>query len=147
MMIFRTAEDLIDQFPWLNPREDWSNDYVEFDDGEYWTELDDLPEGWKEGFLEEMLYEIDEVLNEYDCIETYRVIEAKNHHGELKWSHGGYPLEAKEEIEAIIKVYKKASLETCMVCGRVGKAYMVDGEIIVACDLHKPSEDDIDVLL
>lgn len=147
MMMFRNAEDLIEQYSWLNPREDWSDDYIDFSDGGHWTELDNLPEGWKEGFLEEMLAEIDEVLNEYDCVENYRLIEVVNRHGQLKWVHGGYPLEAKEDLDAILKTYKKVSLETCMECGRVGKAYMVNGEIIVACDLHKPEEDDIDVLL
>ena len=146
MMIFRNAEDLIEEFKWLNPREDWSDEYIDFSDGGHWTELDDLPEGWKEGFLEEMLYEIDEVLKEYDCEEDYRVMEVKNHHGQLKWLHGGFPLEAKEELDAIVKVYKKASLETCMECGRVGKAYLASGEFKVACELHKPDEDDLDVL-
>jgi hypothetical protein len=148
MMIFRTPAELIEQFPWLNPREDWSNDYVQFDDEEEaWTELDDLPEGWKEGFLEEMLYEIDEVLNEYDCVETYRVIKAENHLGLFKWEHTGFDYEAKEHLDAIVKVYKKAALETCMECGMRGKSYLSNGEMVVACDLHKPSEEDIDILL
>lgn len=147
MMIFRSAEDLIEQYSWLNPRDDWSDDYINFSDGGYWTELDNLPEGWKEGFLEEMLAEIDEVLNEYDCAEDYRVLEAANRLGQLKWLHGGFPLEAKDELDAIIKVYKKASLETCMECGRLGKAFLANGEMLIACDLHKPEEDDIDVLL
>jgi hypothetical protein len=146
-MIYRTAEQLIEQYSWLNPREDWSDDYIDFTDGGHWTEVDDLPIGWKEGFLEEMLYEIDEVLNQYDCVEDYRVLEASNKHGQLKWSHGGFPLDAKEELDAIVKLYKKVSIETCMECGRLGRGYQVNGEIIIACDLHKPNEDDIDVLL
>jgi hypothetical protein len=147
MMIFRTAADLIEQFPWLNPREDWSNDYLEFDEAEEaWTELDDLPDGWKEGFLEEMLYEIDEVLNEYDCVEDYRVIKAENNNGLFKWEHAGYPIEAKEELDNIVKVYRKAANETCMECGMRAKAYLVDGEMVVVCELHKPHEDEIDVL-
>jgi hypothetical protein len=146
-MMFRTAEELIEQFKWLNPREDWSDEYLEFTKGEHWTELDNLPEGWKEGFIEDMLYEIDEVLNEYDCVEDYKILEATNRHGELKWVHGGFPLEAKKDLEAIVRLYKKVSIETCMQCGRAGKMYQVDGDIIVACDLHAPNEDDVDVLL
>lgn len=145
--MFRTAEELIEQYPWLCPREDWSDDYIDFSDGGHWTELDYLPEGWKEGFIEDMLAEIDEVLNEYDCVEDYRVIEAENKNGELKWMHTGFPGEAREDLNRIIKMYKKISLETCMECGRAGKAYLVNGQVIVACDLHKPDEDDIDILL
>ena len=146
-MMFRNAAELIEQFPWLNPREDWSNDYIEFEDEEdIWTELDNLPEGWKEGFLEEMLYEIDEVLNEYDCVETYRVVRAENRMGLFKWDHTGYDLEAKEQLDAIVKTYKQAALETCIECGMRGKAYQVDGEIVVACDIHKPDKDDLDVV-
>jgi hypothetical protein len=147
MMIFRNAEDLIDEFKWLSPREDWSDEHIEFSEGEHWTELDNLPDGWKEGFLEEMLYEIDEVLNNYECYDEYRVLEADVRAGQLKWVHAGFPLEAKEELDAIVKTYKKASLETCMECGMRGKAYLVNGDIIVRCDLHKPEEDEIDVLL
>jgi hypothetical protein len=147
-MMFRTAAELIEQFPWLNPREDWSNDYIQFDGEEdVWTELDDLPEGWKEGFLEDMLSEIDEVLNEYDCVETYRVIKAENRFGIFKWEHTGFPKEAREDLENIIKTYKKAANEICMECGMRAKAYLVNGEIIVACELHKPDEDDLDILL
>ena len=28
-MMLRTAEELIEQYPWLNPREDWTDDYIE----------------------------------------------------------------------------------------------------------------------
>jgi hypothetical protein len=146
--MFRTAAELIEQFPWLNPREDWSNDYIQFDGEEdVWTELDDLPEGWKEGFLEDMLTEIDEVLNEYDCVEDYRVLRAENKMGLFKWDHAGYTLDAKEDLDRIVKLYKKVANETCMECGMRAKAYQANGEIVVACDLHKPEEDDIDVLL
>jgi hypothetical protein len=148
MMIFRTAAELIDEFKWLNPREDWSDDYIEFsDDSKAWTELDDLPYGWKEGFVEEMLYEIDEVLNEYDCYDTYRVIRAENHFGLFKWEHTGFPYEAKEYLDAIVSTYKKAATETCMECGMRGKAYQINGEIVVRCDLHKPVGADLDVEL
>jgi len=147
-MMYRTAAELIEQFPWLNPREDWSNDYLQFDDEEdTWTELDDLPEGWKEGFLEDMLTEIDEVLNEYDCVETYRVIAAANRGGIFKWEHAGFVPEAREDLNRIIKLYKKVANETCMECGMRAKSYQVDGDIIVACDIHKPDEADLDVLL
>ena len=145
-MMFRTAEELIEQYPWLNPREDWSDDYIQFEDGEHWTEIDNLPEGWKEGFIDDMLAEIDEVLNEYDCVEDYRVLDAMEWQGELKWKHAGFPIEAKADLDKIVKLYKKVSMETCMECGRAGKAYQVDGNIIIACDLHKPSEDDLDVI-
>jgi len=147
-MIFRTAADLIDQFRWLTPREDWSNEPLQFNsDAEAWTELDNLPVGWIEGFVEEMLYEIDEVLNEYDCVEDYHVIAAENNNGLFKWEHAGFPLEAKEELDASVKVYKKAANETCMECGIRGKSYLVDGQMVVACDLHKPNEEELDVLL
>jgi hypothetical protein len=146
-MMLRTPEELIEQYPWLNPREDWSDDYIQFEDGDHWTEIDNLPEGWKEGFIEDMLAEIDEVLNEYDCIEDYRVLDVMEWQGELRWKHAGFPLEAKSDLDKIIKLYRKVSMETCMECGRVGKAYQIDGNIIIACDLHKPSEDDLDVLL
>jgi hypothetical protein len=111
--MFRTAAELIEQFPWLNPREDWSNDYIQFDGEEdVWTELDDLPEGWKEGFLEDMLTEIDEVLNEYDCVEDYRVLSASSFGGILKWQHAGFVDEAREDLNRIVKMYKKIANET-----------------------------------
>lgn len=146
-MIFRTTEDLLDEFPWLAPKEDWSDDRLDFAEGGHWTEIDDLPIGWKEGFLEEMLYEIDEVIKDYDCEADYVVIETHAKHGQLFWNHTGFPSEARAELNAIVKAYQKTSVETCMTCGRLGKGYLVNGEVIIACDLHKPEEDDIDVLL
>jgi hypothetical protein len=146
-MMFSNAAELIYEFPWLAPKDDWNEPTEFYNDDDAWTEVDGLPVGWKEGFLEEMLYEINEVVNEYDFAETYTVTSALDYHGVLKWAHTGYPPEASKEIKEIIKKYEHISTKTCMECGREGKMYSVGGRFLVLCDLHKPDEDDIDVLL
>lgn len=146
-MMFKNAAELIYEFPWLAPKDDWNEPTEFYDEDDAWTEVDGLPEGWKEGFLEEMLYEINDVINEYDCTETYTVTTAIDYQGVLKWAHTGYAAEARKELAAIVKKYEDISTRTCMECGREGKMYSVNGRFLVLCDLHKPHEDDIDVLL
>lgn len=146
-MMFKNAAELIYEFPWLAPRDDWDEPMEFYKESEAWTEVDGLPEGWKEGFLEDMLYEIDEVIKEYDCEDTYRVTSAFDYMGVITWSHTGFPASARPALTKIIDNYKKVCTETCMICGRFGKMYQANGQFVVRCDLHKPDEEDLDVLL
>ena len=51
------------KYPWLLPRNRWTDKEIE--DYDYsWTELDAMPEGWREAFGEQMCEEIQKVLED-----------------------------------------------------------------------------------
>lgn len=123
---------LLKQYPWLQPRNRFTDELIPNDDNH--TELDEMPEGWRIAFAEEMCKEIHEVLLKTNSVDSYRVLQVKEKYGRLCWYHTFMPLEVKEngieveivmdfannydKLEPIINKYEEISKKTCIVCGR-----------------------------
>ena len=103
---------LLKQYPWLQPRNRFTDELIPNDDNH--TELDEMPEGWRIAFAEEMCKEIHEVLLKTNSIDSYRVLQVKEKYGKLCWYHTFAP----DELEPIINKYEEISKKTCIVCGR-----------------------------
>lgn len=103
---------LLKQYPWLQPRNRFTDELIPNDDNH--TELDEMPEGWRIAFAEEMCKEIHEVLLKTNSVDSYRVLQVKEKYGRLCWYHTFAP----DELEPIIDKYKEISKKTCIVCGR-----------------------------
>ena len=109
-------KELIEKYPWLLPRNRWTDKEIE--DYDYsWTELDAMPEGWREAFGEQMCEEIQKVLEKANYVDKYRILQIKEKCGYLHWYSGGIPIEIKDEYQVIIKKYEKLSERTCLRCG------------------------------
>ena len=62
-----TNEELLERYPFLRPRNRWTGELMnqdEKEDEELWTELDDMPIGWRIAFGEQMCEELLEILKE-----------------------------------------------------------------------------------
>ena len=103
---------LLKQYPWLQPRNRFTDELIPNDDNH--TELDEMPEGWRIAFAEEMCKEIHEVLLKTNSVDSYRVLQVKEKYGRLCWYHTFAP----DELEPIIDKYVEISKKTCIVCGR-----------------------------
>ena len=103
---------LLKQYPWLQPRNRFTDELIPNDDNH--TELDEMPEGWRIAFAEEMCKEIHEVLLKTNSVDSYRVLQVKEKYGKLCWYHTFAP----DELEPIINKYEEISKKTCIVCGR-----------------------------
>lgn len=103
---------LLKQYPWLQPRNRFTDELIPNDDNH--TELDEMPEGWRIAFAEEMCKEIHEVLLKTNSVDSYRVLQVKEKYGSLCWYHTFAP----DELEPIIDKYEEISKKTCIVCGR-----------------------------
>lgn len=103
---------LLKQYPWLQPRNRFTDELIPNDDNH--TELDEMPEGWRIAFAEEMCKEIHEVLLKTNSVDSYRVLQVKEKYGRLCWYHTFAP----DELEPIINKYEEISKKTCIVCGR-----------------------------
>lgn len=104
---------LIEEFPFLMPRNRFTDKIPENFDYSY-TELDDMPDGWRNSFGLEMCKEIKEALLKVNKLEEYRITQIKEKYGTLRWYSNFYT----DEIDQIIRKYEKKSETTCILCGK-----------------------------
>lgn len=105
---------IIEQYPFLLPRNRWTGAYpTDFDFS--FTVLDALPDGWRTAFGEEICKEIMEELVLNNCVDEYRITQIKEKYGELHWyAHGGTERIHRE----IVPKYEIMSRRICLICGR-----------------------------
>lgn len=112
-------KELIEKYPFLAIKSyDFDNDvyYVPEDYDYSYTWLDDMPEGWKKAFGEDLCAELKEALDEYDYTDKYIVVEVKEKYGGLRWYDGGIPEGCK--AWDVIRKYERLSETTCCHCGK-----------------------------
>lgn len=139
---------LIEKYPFLTPRNVWSSKSIidcAGEDGEegYWpgdptshpeydyeyTELDNMPDGWRAAFGEQMCQEIKEELIKSNSLDNYYITQIKEKFGTLRWYDNG----GSEEHYDIIMKYEQISAETCINCGAPAK-WISTGWISPFCD-------------
>lgn len=128
---------LIAKYPWLEIK--YYNDfnpYSESKPNRYdWTWLDDMPEGWRIAFGEQMCDEIQKELERVNFVDEYRIVQVKEKFGGLRWYTDGVP--ATSKLDDIARKYERISEETCIECGRPA-TYRTTGWICPYCDVHVP---------
>lgn len=100
-------------------------------DYEY-TELDDMDEGWRKAFGEQMCAEIKEALLKEggeELLNNYRVEQIKEKFGYLRW----YDTPSIKSVQEIIRKYEVISSRTCVVCGKPATK-LTKGWIVPVCD-------------
>ena len=107
-------KELVMRYPFLVPRNRWT-DQIDEDYDYLWTELDNMPSGWRIAFGEQMLEELREELSKFSYLDEYRIIQIKEKFGSLRWYDGGTPIDSK--IYDIISKYEQLSERICIVCG------------------------------
>ena len=105
---------LIEKYPFLRTTDPWTGDT--YDDDDYSsTWLDDMPEGWRRAFGEQMCEEIKEELIRCNYLDKYRIMQIKEKFGALRWYDCGIPDGCK--VWDIVSKYEKISAYTCIKCG------------------------------
>lgn len=109
-------KSLIKKYPWLYPHYEWSGEKVK--DYDYtWTELDAMPNGWREAFGELLCEEIQEELEKYNFVNEYSIVQIKSKFGGLRWYDNGYP--SGSRLHEIIENYSACSEYICIYCGEL----------------------------
>lgn len=104
---------LIERYPWLLPHNRWTDEVIKDYDYSF-TELDDMPNGWRAAFGEEMCEEIQQALNELgEQANTFRIMQIKEKFGFLHFYTNWYT----SKISNIIHKYEEISKYTCINCG------------------------------
>lgn len=111
----------------------WPGNPEEIPEYDYeYTELDNMPDGWRIAFGEEMCEEIRNALIESGgekLLNEYRVTQIKEKYGELRW----YDDWTTEKVSQIIDKYTKASRHICIECGEPA-VYFSTGWISPWCE-------------
>lgn len=131
--IVQYNRELTARYPWLIPGHGDSLYAYDSDYDFHYTMLDDLPDGWRIAFGEDICKEIDDVLRKYDYVDSYSIVQIKEKYGALRWYNCGLPAGLFEEINAIIDKYEKISERTCIVCGKPAK-FITTGWICPWCE-------------
>ena len=113
----RKNKELTEEFPFLLPHNKFSGRVPDAYEYEY-TELDMLPEGWKNAFGLDMVKDLKEILVKHNCMEKYRIYDIKEKWGVLRWDDLGVPDSAETEHAEWLDKYEELSAETCASCGR-----------------------------
>ena len=133
-----TNRELIEAYPWLTPTNRWSGKRItdcmgENGDEGYWpgnlsahpnydyeyTELDEMPLGWRRAFGEEMCAELDGEIKTWpqDMQDEFRIFQIKEKWGSLRF----YTNYTSKEFKRILRKYKNLSETTCINCGEPAK--------------------------
>lgn len=79
-----------------------------------YTELDDMPDGWRKAFGIKMCKEIKTELKKHNYLRKYRITQIKEKFGGLRWYDAGAP----QSIYDIISKYGNISRTMCINCGK-----------------------------
>lgn len=118
---------LVEEFPFLLPRNRWTGEVHKDYDYSY-TELRDLENGWAKAFGYDLICDLKEVLVKTNCLDKYRITQIKEKYGTLRWYDYGAP----KEVLDIINKYEQLSYETCIHCGKPSE-YVTLGWINYLC--------------
>ena len=77
-------KELIEKYPFLKPKSRRTGKVREDYDYEN-TELDNMPDGWRIAFGEEMCAELKSIIEKYGVMEEYAILDIKEKYGELCW--------------------------------------------------------------
>lgn len=110
---------LVNKYPFLIPKR-WCADTMSYEvqkDYDYtWTELDEMPDGWRKAFGEMMCEEIKEELVKHNCLDEYLILDIKEKFGQLRWYDNGTPIGCN--VSRITENYSVLSENICIICGK-----------------------------
>ena len=135
-------KELIRKYPWLEPHNDWSGKKISVcagPDGEegFWpgdpslhpeydyeyTLLDDMPDGWRLAFGDEMVERIQKELERFDYVDKYFISQIKEKYGSLRWYDDGVPYKLSEK-------YRELYCNLYNIEGKINIPKTLEGEVL-----------------
>lgn len=122
---------LIEHFPYLQPRNLWTDEIVKDYDYDHIRGQWDLPDGWHRLFL---LYcmSIKPILKKANFIDQFRFSQLKEKWGEMTLYDNGVPQDIHEEMSDIKYIYERISALICQHCGNFAE-YEARGWVSFFC--------------
>ena len=115
-------KNLLEKYPWLTPHNVWTGEIPKnFDYERTWA--DNIPDGWRLAFGDQMIEELDQLLKRYNIEKEYYLMQIKEKYGGLRWYDNGFPKEGYEEYKDWLYKYEELSFKTCINCGKPAIGY------------------------
>lgn len=121
---------LIEDYPFLLPRNRFTDKIIEGYDYEVIEGEAGLPAGWFELFMQ-MCEDIKAPLVKADYLDKFRFSQLKEKYGSMRV----YTFGAPQEVNDVISKYEFLSQQVCCMCGKPAK-YMTSGWICPFCEEH-----------
>ena len=110
-------KNLLEKYPWLTPYNVWTGKLNEdYDYNHTWA--DDIPDGWRLAFGDQMLEELSQLLKKYNIEKDYFIVQIKEKFGGLRWYDNGFSEKGSKEYFNWLHKYEKLSFKTCIKCGK-----------------------------
>lgn len=137
--IRRNNKKLIERYPFLEPRNLWTDKIPQDYDYSY-TRADEISAGWRKAFGKALFEELRQELIKFDFLDQFRFTQIKEKYGGLRLYCGAYP--AGSQVFEILSKYEKMSAHVCEVCGKPGEILDVAGWFECRCKecLEKETE-------
>ena len=113
MNLKKGIKELIDKYPFLLPRNVWSDELDSDYDYSYCWFKDDIPQGWWERWGLAYLDDLKEVLEKYNYVDKFRFSQVKEKFGGLRAYNFGQP----KEWDSHELAWEYISKHTCINCG------------------------------
>lgn len=121
---------LIERYPFLLPRNVWTDEVDEDYDYSYIFPLE-IPEGWYKLFLQ-LCEDIRQPLIDANYLDKFRLLQVKEKFNRLEVYNQGVP-EAASVVQDIIDKYSMMACYICTVCGKPA-TFETNGYIASYCD-------------
>lgn len=125
-------KELIEKYPFLLPRNVWTDKLDDDYDYSYCWFKDDIPQGWWKFFGLVYLDDLKEVLEKYDFLDKFRFLQVKEKYGGLRAYNGGAP----EEWFSHEYAWEYISEHTCVECGKFPVPMRYFGWVSPYCEEH-----------
>ena len=89
----KEIKELINNYPFLMPRNVWTDEIPKDYNYTYCLFKDEIPQGWWKFFGLAYLDDLKEVLEKYNFLDKFRFLQVKEKFGELRAYNGGAPEE------------------------------------------------------
>ena len=122
---------LIERYPFLMPRNVWTDEVDEDYDYSYINGIEEIPQGWEKLFLQ-LCEDIRQPLIDADYLDKFRFNQIKEKYNRLECYNNGVP-EAASVVQEIIDKYSMMASYVCTVCGRPA-TYETHGYVASYCD-------------
>ena len=125
-----TNKELCDRYSWLIPANRWTGKVVDNYNYEY-TELDNMPEGWRRAFGRQMCEELDREIKTWSIHdqENFHITDIKEKWGFLHF----YTNFGSKELYEIINKYAELSKTICIHCGHTA-SWITRGWYMPVCN-------------
>lgn len=124
------VQDIIERLPFLYPRNVWTGERLEDYDFEDIPDLEGLPEGWQNLFLQ-CCEDLVEPLKQNNQLDTFYFTQTKEKYGSMRMYHNG----TSQEAQRVLDKYENLSTFTCCICGKPATK-MSFGWVCPYCDEH-----------